>query len=79
MEPLPPSRDNWTTTSCRTALAGKYDFPLDWIPDGGSCGDGSARRSIFTAVKEQLRLKLESGKGPVGTLVIDRIERPTEN
>jgi uncharacterized protein (TIGR03435 family) len=68
----------------RTELAGKYDFELDWMPDAGPCRavDGSeavAGPSIFTAVQEQLGLKLEPAKGPVGMLVIDRVRRPSVN
>jgi uncharacterized protein (TIGR03435 family) len=66
----------------RTDLPGKYDFQLDWTPDSGSCpgADGaSALPSIFTAIQQQLGLKLESGKGPVELLVIDHVERPSEN
>ena len=50
----------------RTGLEGEYDFELRWAPDaadGDSAPDGP---SIFTAVQEQLGLKLESGKAPVG-------------
>jgi bla regulator protein BlaR1 len=63
----------------QTGLNGEYDFDLRWAPDvadGDSVPDGP---SIFTAVQEQLGLKLESGKAPVDAIVIDHIERPTEN
>lgn len=75
----------------RTGLPGKYDFQLDWTPDAGPCspaegGDGSTgvsdpsiRPSIFTALQEQLGLKLESAKGPVEILIIDRVEKASEN
>jgi uncharacterized protein (TIGR03435 family) len=67
----------------RTGLPGKYDFQLDWTPDAGPCpgADGAAVNlpSIFTAVQQQLGLKLESAKGAVEILVIDRVERPSEN
>jgi uncharacterized protein (TIGR03435 family) len=68
----------------RTGLPGKYSFQLDWTPDSGVCpaADGeqaTPRPSVFTAIQEQLGLKLEPAKGPVETLVIDRVERPSGN
>ncbi len=75
----------------KTELKGDYDFKLDWTPDenqpglmklpGGeapppSSGDGV---SIFAAVQEQLGLKLESTKGPVEILIVDRAEKASEN
>lgn len=66
----------------KTGLAGRFDFHITW----GSGGFGSAdvgrpddAPSIFTAVQEQLGLKLTSSKGPVQVVVIDSIERPSEN
>jgi uncharacterized protein (TIGR03435 family) len=71
----------------KTGLAGPYSFTLKWAPDPGQApppgGSGSATEdsgpSLFTALEEQLGLKLESAKGPVESLVIDQIERPSAN
>ena len=79
----------------RTGLAGNYDINLTWTPDQmpqrppGAPGDQPIRLngidvdpngpSIFTAVQEQLGLKLDSQRGPVEMLVIDRAEKPVEN
>ena len=75
----------------KTGLTGNYDFKLEWTPDENQGavrapgGDGappvndSAGVSIFTAVQDQLGLKLEATKGPVEILVIDRAEKAAEN
>jgi uncharacterized protein (TIGR03435 family) len=68
----------------RTGLAVGFDLHLKWsIEAPASAGPGttddSAGLSIFTALKEQLGLKLESAKGPVEILVIDHVEKPSEN
>jgi uncharacterized protein (TIGR03435 family) len=78
----------------RTSVKGSYDFTLEWTPapdEGGPQAIGLPPRaepsrpadsnapSIFTALQEQLGLKLESAKGPVEVMVIDHVERPTEN
>lgn len=64
----------------RTGLNGYYDFALKWTPDDGtSVPEGSSAPSIFTAVQEQLGLRLEPTKAPVQVLVVDRIERPSTN
>jgi uncharacterized protein (TIGR03435 family) len=61
-------------------LQGIFDFNLTWSPDTDTQSGGQALPSIFTAVQEQLVLKLESRKGPVDVLLVDRIESaPTEN
>jgi uncharacterized protein (TIGR03435 family) len=62
-----------------TGLAGRYDFVLKWTPDELSTNDPNAPPGIFTAVQEQLGLKLEPTKGPTHVLVIGHVERPTEN
>lgn len=76
----------------RTGLTGTYDLNLTWTPDtmpqrppgapdalmNGAPIDPNGP-SIFTALQEQLGLKLESRKGPVNVLVIDGAEHPTEN
>jgi uncharacterized protein (TIGR03435 family) len=68
----------------RTGLTGYYNFTLKWTPDemtsqGGGAPDDSSAPSIFTAVQEQLGLKLEPAKAPVQVLVIDHLERPSAN
>jgi len=64
----------------RTGLKGFYNFTLRWAPDDGAPPEGDvAAPSIFTAVQEQLGLKLEPVKAPVQVLVIDNLERPAEN
>jgi uncharacterized protein (TIGR03435 family) len=77
---LAPARlDRIVTDS--TGLSGLYDVDLEWgvnsaapIPPAPASNDAP---SIFTAVQEQLGLKLEPRRGPVDVLVIDRIEPPT--
>ena len=64
----------------RTGLIGFFDFELTWapnLPPGATTRSDSP--SLFTALEEQLGLKLEPIKGPVDVLVIDHIEKPTPN
>ena len=71
----------------RTGLAGEFDFDLEFSapPTAGSTDAGvpvaplDDAASIFTALQEQLGLKMESTRGPVEVMVIDSAERPTEN
>ncbi len=76
----------------RTGLTGNFDLNMTWTPDQMPQGRGDPPPgapplpaidpngpSIFTAVQEQLGLKLESTKAPVDVLVIDRAEHPTED
>ena len=76
----------------RTALNGTFGMELTWTPDqmprGPAGGDPTKNKgvkidpngpSVFTALREQLGLRLQSTKGPVDVLVIDRAERPAKN
>jgi uncharacterized protein (TIGR03435 family) len=69
----------------KTGLAGNYDFKLKWAPgDGQAVSAGASPQdsepfSVFTAIQEQLGLKLVSAKGPVQVIVIDHVERPSAN
>jgi uncharacterized protein (TIGR03435 family) len=63
--------------SNKTGLKGTYDFTLHYSDDVS--GADSSSVSIYTAVQEQLGLKLESTKAPAPVLVIDHVERPSEN
>ena len=64
----------------QTGLAGKYDFLLKYTYDESKApADGSAPATIFTAIQEQLGLKLEPVKTATDVMVIDKVERPGEN
>lgn len=64
----------------RTALAGRFDINLSWTyAYGPDATPESSMASIFTALREQLGLKLQSSKGPVEVLVVDEAEMPSEN
>jgi uncharacterized protein (TIGR03435 family) len=76
----------------RTGLTGNYEIDLTWTPDQIPQGRGDAPPgapalppidpngpSLFTALQEQLGLKLESTRGPVDVLVIEKVERPTDD
>ncbi len=73
-----------------TGLGGYFDIKLEWSPEesegrapsgeGATApGAGDVRPSIFTAVQEQLGLKLESTKGPVDVVIVDHAEKPSPN
>lgn len=71
-----------------TTFEGNFDVHLKWTPDGSTPGNRSGDSlpatagtdpSFFTALEEQLGLRLESRRGPVDTLTIERAEKPTEN
>ena len=78
----------------KTGLAGVFNFHLEFAPDetapgfimrlrtvpeDGGPSDPTGGTSIFTAMQEQLGLKLEPAKGPGEFLIIDSVERSTEN
>ena len=65
----------------KTGLRGRYDLELKWTQDPlqGSSIDAFEGGSLFTAIQEQLGLKLEAQRSPVDVLVIDSAERPAED
>jgi uncharacterized protein (TIGR03435 family) len=72
----------------RTGLTGVFDFTLEFAPELGpgsqpgsaaSAPDPPVVPSLFTALQEQLGLKLESQTGPVDVLIIDHVEEPSPN
>ena len=71
----------------KTGLKGSYDFDLNWVPVPGERDDGAIAGkladpegpTLFTALQEQLGLRLQSARGPVETLVIDRAQKPDAN
>jgi bla regulator protein blaR1 len=74
----------------KTGIAGEFDFSLNWTPDESQfsrmgiqprppADNATAPPPLFEAIEEQLGLKLEPEKMPAEVLVIDKVERPTEN
>jgi len=82
-----------STVVDKTELTGKYDYTLEWKPDEDSGANSSSGRSgvgntapsetsvpsLFTALQEQLGLKVESQRGPVDVIVIDHLGQPSPN
>ena len=60
----------------QTGVEGDFDISMTWNPDTAPDAEGP---SIYTALQEQLGLRLESKKGPVEVIVIESVERPSEN
>ena len=77
----------------KTGLNAKYDFKLEWSQEAdrprgpqqaggepeGTSADGNAGTPLFTAIREQLGLKLESQKSAIPVYVVESVEKPTEN
>jgi uncharacterized protein (TIGR03435 family) len=74
----------------QTALTGRFNFALNWTPDESQFGGlgvkippptdaADAPPTLYTAIQEQIGLKLEPTKAPVDTLVVDKVEKPSEN
>ena len=62
-----------------TGLEGRYDFTLKWLPDASPEPEGGQVPGLFTAMQDQLGLKLEPRKGPVDVLAVVKVERPSAN
>jgi uncharacterized protein (TIGR03435 family) len=75
----------------QTGLKGRFDFHLQWTPaetqfaSTGGPGtppkppEGADAPDLFTAIQQQLGLKLESTRAQIDVLVIDKVEKPSEN
>jgi uncharacterized protein (TIGR03435 family) len=72
----------------QSGLTGRWNFQLNWTPDESQFGGikvpppsdkADAPPPLFTAIQEQLALKLEPTKSEVGVLVIDKVEKPSDN
>lgn len=70
----------------KTGITGRYDFDLEWAPDETQFGgevpaapNDASSPPLFTAIQQQLGLKLEATRGPIDALVVDTAERPSAN
>jgi uncharacterized protein (TIGR03435 family) len=83
---LPSVEDLGRPLVDETGLSGRYDFTLEWTPDeeGPSTSEtgraiASSDATFLEAIKEQLGLEFKAVKAPVRILVIDHVEKPSEN
>ncbi len=63
----------------QTGLKGRYDFKLQWTVDEAQTTAADAPPGLFTAIQDQIGLKLERVKAPADVLAIDKVERPGAN
>jgi uncharacterized protein (TIGR03435 family) len=74
----------------QTGLTGRYDFTLNWTPDDSQFGgmgakvppptdSANAPPNLYTAIQEQIGLKLDATKAPADVLVIDHVDKPSDN
>jgi len=71
----------------RTGLTARYDFTLEWTPDETQFDgnlppvspENAKKPDLFTALQQQLGLRLEPSRAPVDVIVIDSVQRPSEN
>jgi len=63
----------------QTNLSGRFDFTLVWTPDAMRAAEPNAPPGLFTAVQEQLGLKLQATRAPTDVFVVDAATRPTQN
>ena len=74
----------------QTGLSGRFDFTLNWTPDDSQFGgmgakippstdNSKAPPALYTAIQEQIGLRLDATKAPADVLVIDHVEKPSEN
>src|SRR5438105_2072524 len=75
----PETADDVSCSESKTGIPGRFDVSTSWQPDSAALDPNDSRPSLFTALQEQLGLKLDSQRRPVDVLVIDAIERPTLN
>jgi uncharacterized protein (TIGR03435 family) len=73
------SRELGRTVNDETGLDRMYTYNLDWSPQTGPDDAAPEGPSLFTALTEQLGLRLQAKRGPVQVYVIEKIERPSEN
>jgi uncharacterized protein (TIGR03435 family) len=62
-----------------TGLTGGFDFTLTWTPDTPGGPADAAGVSLFSALEDQLGLRIESKKAPMDTIVVDQAQKPSAN